>query len=135
MARFSGGEQLTGAILLYCTLARLRAHRRGLSRKQAGVLLLDNPLGRASRRRFLDMQREVARAMGVQLVYTTAINDFDALSALPNVIRLRNQRIDRNRGHRLLEPTPDGADDHRGDDDLGPELQAVRLARREGDGS
>ena len=32
MARFSGGEQLTGAILLYCTLAQLRVRTRGLSR-------------------------------------------------------------------------------------------------------
>lgn len=103
MARFSGGEQLTGAILLYCTLAQLRARQRAMARKPSSVLLLDNPIGRASRPKFLELQREVARAMGVQLIYTTGVNDFDAMHALPNVIRLRNERIDRNRGHRVVE--------------------------------
>lgn len=103
MARFSGGEQLTGAILLYCTLAQLRARARGLARRPSSVLLLDNPIGRASRARFLELQREVARAMGVQLIYTTAVNDLEALRALPNVIRVRNDRLDRNSGYRIVE--------------------------------
>ena len=103
MARFSGGEQLTGAILLYCTLAQLRARTRGMHRKPSSVLILDNPIGRASRVRFLELQREVARAMGVQLFYTTAVNDHEALRTLPNVIRLRNQRFDRNSGTRVVE--------------------------------
>ncbi|MBW2079163.1 MAG: hypothetical protein JRI71_16755 [Deltaproteobacteria bacterium] len=103
MSRFSGGEQLTGAILLYCTLAQLRARNRGLSRKPSTVLLLDNPIGRVSRVRFLDLQREVARAMGVQLIYTTAVNDLEALRSLPNVIRMRNQRFDLNSGFRMVE--------------------------------
>lgn len=102
-ARFSGGEQLTCAILLYCTLANVRARTRGLNRQPTGVLLLDNPIGRASRTMFIDMQRQFAGAMGIQLVYTTAVNDLEALSILPNIIRLRNERVDRNRGHRLLE--------------------------------
>lgn len=119
MARFSGGEQLTGAILLYCTLARLRARSRGLSQRSSSVLVLDNPIGRASRARFLELQREVARAMGVQLVYTTGVNDYEALRALPIVIRLRNERMDRNRGHRLLEHVPDEG------------LEVTRVARSE----
>ena len=103
MARFSGGEQLTGAILLYCTLARLRARSPGPVARPSSVLVLDNPIGRVSRPRFLEIQREVARAMGVQLIYATGVNDYEALHVLPNVIRLRNERIDRNRGHRLVE--------------------------------
>ncbi|HWN69480.1 MAG TPA: hypothetical protein VNM90_17685, partial [Haliangium sp.] len=103
MARSSGGEQLTGAILLYCTLARVRGRARGLSRRASSVLILDNPIGRASRVRFLELQRDVARAMGVQLIYTTGVNDHEALRALPNVIRLRNERVDRNTGRRLVE--------------------------------
>ncbi|MFA5625743.1 MAG: hypothetical protein WC966_11930 [Bradymonadales bacterium] len=102
-ARFSGGEQLTCAILLYCTLANVRARTRGLNRQPTGVLVLDNPIGRASRTMFIDMQRQFAGAMGIQLIYTTAVNDLEALSILPNIIRLRNERVDRNRGHRLLE--------------------------------
>jgi hypothetical protein len=121
MARSSGGEQLTGAILLYCTLARVRARSRGLSRRASTVLILDNPIGRASRVRFLELQREVARAMGVQLIYTTGVNDHEALRALPNIIRLRNERVDRNSGRRLVETT---ADDAR-------LVEAVRIGRRE----
>jgi hypothetical protein len=118
MARSSGGEQLTGAILLYCTLARVRGRARGHSRRTSSVLLLDNPIGRASRVRFLELQRDVARAMGVQLIYTTGVNDHEALRALPNVIRLRNERVDRNSGKRLIE---------RGDS----EIEAARIGRRE----
>ena len=103
LGKFSGGEQLTCAILLYCTLAQLRARSQGKHRKPTSVLLLDNPIGRASRPRFLQLQREVARAMGVQLIYTTAVHDFEALHTLPNVIRLRNERFDRTRGTRLIE--------------------------------
>ena len=121
MARSSGGEQLTGAILLYCTLARVRARSRGFSRRASTVLILDNPIGRASRVRFLELQREVARAMGVQLIYTTGVNDHEALRALPNIVRLRNERVDRNTGRRLVE---NSGDEMRS-------LEAVRVGRRE----
>ena len=121
MARFSGGEQLTGAILLYCTLAQLRARSRGKHRRHSSILVLDNPIGRASRVRFLELQREVARAMGVQLIYTTAVNDHDALRTLPNIIRLRNQRIDRNTGHQVVERTLEEGD----------HVEAARLVRDE----
>jgi hypothetical protein len=49
LARFGGGEQLTAAILLYCSLAQLRARSRGRGRGSSTVLILDNPIGRASR--------------------------------------------------------------------------------------
>jgi len=126
-ARFSGGEQLTCAILLYCTLANVRARARGQNRQPSSVLLLDNPIGRASRVRFLDMQRHFARAMGIQLVYTTAVNDHEALSILPNIIRLRNERIDRNRGHRLLEHDEAGEP---GEEIIGL-LESTRVAKHE----
>ncbi len=121
MARSSGGEQLTGAILLYCTLARVRGRARGLSKKASSVLLLDNPIGRASRVRFLELQRDVARAMGVQLIYTTGVNDHEALHALPNIMRLRNERVDRNTGRRLVEHAPAE----------GRVVEAVQVGRRE----
>jgi len=124
MARFSGGEQLTSAILLYCALAQLRARARGISRSPTSVLVLDNPIGSSSRVRFLETQRAVARAMGVQLIYTTAVNDREALSTLPNIIRLRNERADRKSGCRVVEPyvPPDAG-----------MLDGVRIARTETD--
>ena len=118
-ARFSGGEQLTCAILLYCTLANVRARTRGMNRQPTSVLILDNPIGRASRTVFINMQRQFASAMGIQLIYTTAVNDLEALSILPNIVRLRNERTDLNKGHRLLEQ----------DVDISGQLEAIRLAK------
>jgi len=88
---FSGGQQLTAAIILYCTMAALRANDRGhLRASHAGVLFLDNPIGRASAGYLLDLQLAVADRLGVQLVYTTGLFDTAALSAFPLIVRLRN---------------------------------------------
>lgn len=88
---FSGGQLLTAAIILYCTMAWLRAGERGHAERQhAGVLFLDNPTGRASAGYLLELQLTVARKLGVQLVYTTGIFDLNALSVFPLIIRLRN---------------------------------------------
>ncbi|MFE1100315.1 hypothetical protein ACFW4K_07340 [Nocardiopsis alba] len=88
---FSGGQELTAAILLYCTMAALRANTKGRKRdRHAGVLFLDNPIGRANADYLLDLQRSVAEALGVQLVYTTGLFDENALGQFPLIIRLRN---------------------------------------------
>jgi hypothetical protein len=53
------------------------------------------------------------------------VNDHDALCTVPNVIRQRNQRVDRNSGNRLVEI--DGPDEGR--------IEAARVVRPdEGDG-
>lgn len=88
---FSGGQLLTAAIILYCTMAALRANERGHAhRPHAGVLFLDNPIGRASAGYLLELQLAVAQALGVQLIYTTGLFDTNALSVFPLVVRLRN---------------------------------------------
>jgi hypothetical protein len=88
---FSGGQELTAAIILYCTLAALRANERGQMRaKHSGVLFLDNPIGRASASYLLDLQQSVARALGVQLVYTTGLSDDRVLASFPLWVRMRN---------------------------------------------
>ncbi|GAA3989549.1 hypothetical protein GCM10022247_05210 [Allokutzneria multivorans] len=88
---FSGGQHLTAAIVLYCTLAALRSNNRGRTRhRHSGVLFLDNPIGRASASYLLDVQRGVAKALGVQLIYTTGLFDAEALAQFPLIIRLRN---------------------------------------------
>jgi hypothetical protein len=90
---FSGGQLLTAAIILYFTMAALRSNERGqLRRPHAGVLFLDNPIGRASAGYLLDLQLGVADALGVQLIYTTGLFDVNALSLFPLIIRLRNDR-------------------------------------------
>ncbi|MFC5262289.1 hypothetical protein ACFPJ1_09210 [Kribbella qitaiheensis] len=88
---FSGGQHLTAAIILYCTLAALRSNDQGKVRhNHSGVLFLDNPIGRASAGYLLDLQRGVAAALGVQLVYTTGLFEEEALAGFPLIIRLRN---------------------------------------------
>ena len=60
------------------------------------------------------MQREVAGAMNVQLIYATAVNDLNAVGALENIIRLRNTRSDGRTGRRFIEAEGNG-DGSRGD--------------------
>ncbi|MFF0295174.1 hypothetical protein ACFYST_18110 [Kitasatospora sp. NPDC004614] len=88
---FSGGQTLTTAIILYCTMAALRANDRGrMGNHHSGTLFLDNPIGRASATYLLRLQQSVATALGVQLVYTTGLFDTTALDVFPLVIRMRN---------------------------------------------
>ncbi|MGH4023271.1 MAG: hypothetical protein ACRDRV_01660, partial [Pseudonocardiaceae bacterium] len=129
---FSGGQQLTAAIILYCTMAALRASDRGEGRRRhSGVLFLDNPIGRASAGYLLDLQLGVAGALGVQLVYTTGLFDAGALSVFPLIVRLRND-ADLRAGLKYLS-----VDDEirRTLDPLAPpddtaHLSAVRMFRR-----
>jgi hypothetical protein len=91
LGKFSGGEKLTVCVALYCTLARLRAVNRGRGKAAlGGTLVLDNPLGTASHVALLRLQRDVAAAHGVQLVYTTGVEDLGAVGQFPNVLRMRN---------------------------------------------
>lgn len=86
----SGGEGLTTAILLYCVLAQLRAeetdNRKGAS---GGVLILDNPFAKANKTVFIQAQRQMAAAMGLQLIYATGLKDYNALGQFQRFWRLR----------------------------------------------
>ena len=95
MGSWSEGERTTVAILLYCTLVKLRAQSRGQvdRRTEVSALLLDNPIGPCSKPEFLQMQRWIAGQLGIQLVYATGVNDPQALSVFPNRIRLAKNRI------------------------------------------
>ncbi len=103
LGRMSGGEGLTVAMLLYCTLARVRAISHGKTGTASGVLLFDNPFGTASAATFVTMQREMARALNVQLIYFTGVLDLEAVRLLPNRVRLGADRLDRAVGHLLVE--------------------------------
>ena len=88
---FSGGQRLTAAVLLYCTMASLRAHVREQERPaDPGVLFLDNPIGKANADYLLDLQIAVAERRGVQLVYTTGIPDPEVQASFDTIARLRN---------------------------------------------
>ena len=109
LAKWSGGEKLTVCVGLYCTLAALRAAHTGRAGRFGGVLLLDNPIGRASSASLVRLQRDVAASHGVQLVYTTGVKDPAAVIQFPNVIRLDN-REGRTRNRRyIIAETSDSA--------------------------
>ncbi|WP_414937682.1 hypothetical protein [Amycolatopsis sp. cmx-11-51] len=130
---FSGGQQLTAAIILYCTLAALRANNRGKARsRHSGVLFLDNPIGRASAGYLLELQRAVAEALGVQLIYTTGLFDAGALSEFPLIVRLRND-ADLRAGRKYLsvDAMIRNATDELGDPDGVARLSATRLFTRQ----
>jgi hypothetical protein len=90
MRKWSGGEKVTMALLLFVTVARLRASNRGRDMAGAGGLMLDNPLGKASYAPFLALQRRVARSAGIQLVFLTGVADMRAVAQFPCVVRMRN---------------------------------------------
>ncbi|UYQ61009.1 hypothetical protein [Streptomyces peucetius] len=131
---FSGGQLLTAAIALYCTMAALRSNDRGRDRhRHAGTLFLDNPIGRANATYLLELQRAVSDALGVQLLYTTGLFDTTALAEFPLVIRLRNDAdlraglkyisVEEHLRPGLPQPDPAGATVH-------GEITATRMFKR-----
>ncbi|MFJ5927900.1 hypothetical protein ACIQF6_35430 [Kitasatospora sp. NPDC092948] len=128
---FSGGQVLTAAIVLYCTMAALRSSETGRTRhRHSGVLFLDNPIGRASASYLLRLQQAVAAALGVQLIYTTGLFDLNVLESFPLVVRLRNSAdlvVSRKylTVEEVVRPLLDGAGP-----DESAEIDAVRYFRR-----
>ncbi|MEU4303010.1 hypothetical protein [Kitasatospora aureofaciens] len=108
LGKWSGGEKLTVCVALYCTIAALRAANAGRKDRSGGVLLLDNPIGRASHGDLVRLQRAVAAAHKVQLIYTTGVKDPNAISLFPNVIRLDN-RPGRTHNRRYIVPDSSAA--------------------------
>lgn len=94
-ATLSGGMRATAAIAMFCTLTKVRAANR-TGRVGVGTLVLDNPLGDANATYLVALQRLVAQMNGVQLVYTTGVNDMDALRLFPVVTRLVNEAAKRS---------------------------------------
>ena len=95
--KFSEGQELTAAILLYCTFVNLRTRNRARvhqgSRRGdppvSGTLLLDNPIGKASLGKLIDLQLMVANVTGVHLIVTTHVHDPEAMARFANKIGLR----------------------------------------------
>ncbi len=108
LAKWSGGEKLTVCVALYCTIAKLRAVNTGRKEKSGGMLVLDNPIGRASHGPLIQLQRRVAAAQGVQLLYATGVKDFDAVSLFPGVTRLDNRAGRTNSRRYIIEAPTDG---------------------------
>jgi hypothetical protein len=105
LATFSGGQRVTAAILLYCVIVRVRADRGDIL-ADCGFLMLDNPFGKASHFPLVDLQLKMANVMGVQLIYLTGINDFEALASFPLRVRLRNSVRNSANGERIVQAEP-----------------------------
>ena len=88
----SGGELLTAAMMIYLVLARLRAESMHGGPGESGVLIMDNPLGKANKALLLKTQIGLADAMRIQLFYTTGVQDTSALAEFENIVRLRRSR-------------------------------------------
>jgi hypothetical protein len=91
---FSGGQELTLAVLVFCALSKVRSQNRPGGTRPPGALILDNPFGRASAAPLIAMQHRLAAHAGVQLICATGIGDpvIDDSFATPGsvIIRLRN---------------------------------------------
>ncbi|MDM8537443.1 hypothetical protein QUF70_11855 [Desulfobacterales bacterium HSG17] len=86
----SDGEALTRAVLLYSLLISMRQKR--FHRKYERIpafLILDNPIGVCNRSDFLDAQLKVAKALGIQYVCLTGINDTESLELFEHRIAVR----------------------------------------------
>lgn len=89
--KFSNGQRATVATAMMLMLSELRRQSRSAARDASvGTLILDNPLGNANAGFLIEVQRTVAAAAGIQLIYTTGISDFSALRRFSNVIALSN---------------------------------------------
>lgn len=91
----SGAERISMALLLYFVIAKLRYEQRAkIKTAQGGVLLLDNPFAKATARPIWQAILGLADAMGVQLILTTGIKEYETLSVFKRFLRLA--RTERN---------------------------------------
>lgn len=85
----SGGEGVVMAMFLYLLINQLRAENHAqVHRIAGGPLILDNPFAKATSPAMWRAQRLLAEAMNVQLVFATAVQDFNALGEFQRFIRL-----------------------------------------------
>ena len=85
----SGGELLTAAMMIYLVLARLRAKSMHRGAGEAGILIMDNPLGKANKALLLKTQIGLADAMGIQLLYTTGVQELQIFGDEKRLDQLR----------------------------------------------
>jgi hypothetical protein len=100
----SGGEGVVMAMFLYAVISQLRAETQAKSSKVGGgPLILDNPFAKATSPSMWKAQRLLSRAMGLQLIFATAIQDFNALGEFDAFVRLRKAGQNTKTGRQHLE--------------------------------
>lgn len=86
----SGGEGVTMAMFLYLVINQLRAETHAkLKKAGGGPLILDNPFAKATTPTLWRAQRLLAEAMDVQLIFATALPDYNTIGEFRRFIRLR----------------------------------------------
>lgn len=103
---FSGGEQITAAILLFMSLSTLMAQNGNEWQRTGSLLILDNPIGSANLASFIELQRTIARYCNIQLLYTTGLNDQQALGAFSKVVKFVRRFRDKNGKNQYVSVLP-----------------------------
>jgi len=86
----SGGEGVVMAMFLYLVISQLRSDMQAREQKAGGgPLILDNPFAKATTPALWKAQRMLANAMGVQLIFATAVQDYNTLGEFGKFVRLR----------------------------------------------
>lgn len=100
----SGGEGVVMAMFLYLVITQLRSDMQAKEQKAGGgPLILDNPFAKATTPALWKAQRMLASAMGVQLVFATAVQDYNTLGEFGKFVRLRRAGQNTRTGRWHLE--------------------------------
>ena len=100
----SGAEKIAMALFLYFVIARLRYEQRvHLKKAEGGVLFLDNPFAKATARPIWQAIVGLADSMGVQLVITTGVKEYEALSVFTRFVRLAPGQDNKTNGRRHIK--------------------------------
>ena len=86
----SGGEGVVMAMFLYMVINQLRSETQAkLKKAGGGPLILDNPFAKATTPTLWKAQRMLAHAMDVQLIFATALPDYNTIGEFGRFVRLR----------------------------------------------
>ena len=100
----SGGEGVVMAMFLYLLINQLRSETQAkLKKLGGGPLILDNPFAKATTPTLWKAQRLLAQSMDVQLVFATALPDYNTVGEFSRFIRLRKAGKNTKTGRWHLE--------------------------------
>lgn len=100
----SGGEGVVMAMFLYMLVNQLRSETQAkLKKAGGGPLILDNPFAKATTPTLWQAQRLLAQAMDVQLIFATALPDYNTVGEFGRFVRLRKAGKNSKTGRWHLE--------------------------------
>lgn len=100
----SGGEGVVMAMFLYMLINQLRSETQAkLKKAGGGPLILDNPFAKATTPTLWKAQRLLAQSMDVQLIFATALPDYNTVGEFGRFVRLRKAGKNTKTGRWHLE--------------------------------